>query len=248
MKKLLSQAMVCALVFLATSCGFKSTETPLHGNLVTFTAIGENKDDILIGVKEKSTDGIADRVLITPAHYQEITSDGDVIICKVADMKLEVYHVSNGNPIGSGKFELFTKIPSRKAYIGTKYKTVTYYFPENGKTIVTQNRLESLKNLFVKNGDVWEVLDYDGNLIWQAPALIWLIKDSKASVETFYIAIPGEKKNSGCTIYDINGKQLKKLTASRWSRAQKNLKNIKPFGSDNEETSSYAEVDGLNSL
>ena len=243
--------MVCALVFLAASCGFKSTETPLHGNLVSFTAEGENKEDVLIGVKEKSADGKADRVLVTPSRYTEITSDGNVIICKVADMKLEVYRASDGDPIGNGIFELFTKIPSGNAYIGTKYKTITYHFPgigADGKTVVTKNRLEGLKNLFVKNGAAWEVLDYDGNLIWQAPSVIWLIKDAKAPAETFYIAVPGEKKNSGCTIYDISGKQLKKLTATRWNRAEKKLKNIRAFADGKENVSRYAEVDGLKAL
>ena len=254
MKKLFSGVLVCVCAFLATGCGFQSEETNLTGNLVTFTAEGENKDDILIGVKEKSADGLSDRVIVTPARYQNITADANVVICRVSDFKLEAYRAKDGDPIGRGIFDTFTKIPTGNSYIGTKYKTLTYYFPAqgiDGKTVQTKVRYEGLKNLFLQNGANWEVLDYDGNLIWQAPAAIWLIKDSKAVAETFYITVPEAKKNGGCVLYEMTGKQLKKITANRWRIVKKQLKNLKPLSSnanadlDSPETSVYAEIEGI---
>ena len=44
MKKLFYGLMICALAFIATSCGFKSEEKPLHGSLVTFTAPDDGSD------------------------------------------------------------------------------------------------------------------------------------------------------------------------------------------------------------
>ena len=51
MKKLFYGLMICALAFIATSCGFKSEEKPLHGSLVTFTAPDDGSDGILLGAQ-----------------------------------------------------------------------------------------------------------------------------------------------------------------------------------------------------
>ena len=73
MKKLFYGLMICALAFIATSCGFKSEEKPLHGSLVTFTAPDDGSDGILLGVREKAPNPDDSRVIVTPARYTSIT-------------------------------------------------------------------------------------------------------------------------------------------------------------------------------
>lgn len=89
MKKLFYGLMICALAFIATSCGFKSEEKPLHGSLVTFTAPDDGSDGILLGVREKAPNPDDSRVIVTPARYTSITADDNVIICRVSDLKVE---------------------------------------------------------------------------------------------------------------------------------------------------------------
>ena len=102
--------MICALAFIATSCGFKSEEQPLHGSLVTFTAPDDGSDGILLGVREKAPNPDDSRVIVTPARYTSITADDNVIICRVSDLKVEAYK-HDGDPIGNGEFETFTLMP-----------------------------------------------------------------------------------------------------------------------------------------
>ena len=75
MKKLFYGLMICALAFIATSCGFKSEEKPLHGNLVTFTAPDDGSDGILLGVREKTPNPDDSRVIVTTARYESIIDD-----------------------------------------------------------------------------------------------------------------------------------------------------------------------------
>ena len=242
MKKLLFGLMVSLVAIIMTSCGFKSEESTLYGNLVSFTAPGENKEDVLLGVKDKA----ADRVIVTPAYYQSITADANVIICRVSDTKLEVY-LHDGEPLGNGKFDTFTKMPQGNMYLGTNYATNTYYFPTQDYIVSTNAYLTGLKQIFlwIESGE-WDIRNYDGTEVWKTPKLAeneqyWIIKDTKAPTEMFYIAISKKKGYPACTLYDMTGKEVKKLNSSKWRMTEKKLKNTKDLGGK----ATYAEFENI---
>lgn len=246
MKKLFYGLMICALAFIATSCGFKSEEKPLHGSLVTFTAPDDGSDGILLGVREKTPNPDDSRVIVTPARYASITADDNVIICRVSDLKVEAYK-HDGDPIGNGEFETFTRMPREEVvYMGTNYKTSTWYFPAQDETCAVKSSYQGLKLLFLRlDTGVWEVRSYDGKTLWTTPGMAegrkyWLIKDTKAPGEEFYFAVTGGK-TPACTLYDCNGKELKKLNASHWRLTQKKLKAQKELDAE----TVYAEIDGI---
>lgn len=242
MKKVLLGLMVSIIAIIVTSCGFKSEEKNLCNGLVSFTAPGENKKDVLIGVKDK----ISDIVIVTPARYKEVSADERVIICRESETKLEVYN-HQGDPIGKGVFDTFTKMPQGSIYIGTKYKTTTYYCPLQEETITTQNTLMAIRQIFLqrKSGE-WEIRDYNGNLLWKTPRLTegekyWIIKDTKAPTESYYFAITKSKGTPACILYDDEGKEVKKLNASKWRITQKKLLNLKEMN----KTTTYAEFESI---
>ena len=242
MKNVLFGLMISLVAIIVTSCGFKSEETSLYGNLVSFTAPGENKEDVLLGVKDKASD----RVIITPAYYEEITADANLIICRVSGTKLEVYR-HDGEPLGKGTFDTFTKMPQGNMYLGTNYSTNTYYFPAEDYIICTESYLTGLKQLFLRiDSGEWEIRDYEGKLIWKTPKLgenkkYWVIKDIKAAGETFYVAVSKSKGTPACVLYDLTGKEVKKLNASKWRFTQKKLQNSK----DLDANTTYAEFENI---
>ena len=71
--------LVGVLAMFATSCGFKSEESPLSGTLVTYTAEGTQKGEILLGVKDKA--GKKDKTIVPADTYVSITADNNYIIC-----------------------------------------------------------------------------------------------------------------------------------------------------------------------
>ncbi len=242
MKNLLLGLMVSIVAIIATSCGFRSEEKNLCNGLVSFTAPGENKEDVLIGVKDTYTG----KVVVTPARYKEVSADEKIVICRVSETKLEVYDYE-GEPIGDGVFDTFTKLPQGNMYIGTKYKTTTYYFPLYQETITTQSTIMAIHHIFLqrKSGE-WEIRDYNGSLVWRAPRLsegekYWLIKDTKAPTETYYFAITKAKGTPVCILYDESGEEVKKLNASKWRIMQKKLMNTKEMN----KTTTYAEFESI---
>lgn len=242
MKKLLFGLMVSLVAIIVTSCGFKSQETPLYGNLVSFTAPGENKEDVLLGVKDKA----ADRVIVTPAYYEDIVADANLVICRVSGTKVEVYR-HDGEPLGEGTYDTFTRMPQGNMYLGTNYATNTYYFPAQKTLINTETYLTGLKQIFLRvHSGEWEIRDYEGKLIWKTPKLAdnekyWLIKDTKAPGETFYFAISKNKGTPACVLYDLTGKEVKKLNASKWRITQKKFLNAK----DLEPNTTYVEFESI---
>ncbi len=235
MKKLLLGLMMSLVAIIVTSCGFKSEETPLYGNLVSFTAPGENKEEVLLGVKDKAID----KVIVTPAYYEDIIADENLIICRVNGTKIEVYR-HNGTPLSQEPFDTFTRMPQGNIYLGTNYIFNTYYFPAQNVLIVTDTYVVGLKQIFLRiSSGEWEVRDYDGNLLWKTPKLAenekyWLIKDTKAPMESFYFAISTTDK---CTLYDLTGKEVKKLNAVQWRKTEKNFIKTKEL----DENTSYVE-------
>lgn len=205
-----------------------SKETALWGNLVSYTEEGA-KGEILLGVKAKLGETEeTDKIIITPDKYQSITADENFIICRVNDVKIKVFH-HDGLPLGKGVFDTFTSMPKGEGYLGTKYKTRTFYFPMQKHTVTTKNSLTTLNEvIMLLDSGEWEIRNYDGNLLWKTPQLsagetLWIIKNNSQ----YYIAI--EKSKGKCTIYDVNGKELKSITSAQWQKAQTKLTSQKEF-------------------
>ena len=240
MKKLFLTIMIGLSAIIIWSCtSSSSNETALWGNLVSYTEKGEN-EEILLGVKAKyGKTGEADQIIITPDRYTSITADEYFIICRRNDIEINVFN-HDGSPFGNGVFDTFTSMPIGKGYLGTKYKTRTFYFPEQKHIVITKTSLTTLREvLMLLDSGEWEIRNYDGDLLWKTPKLraeetLWIIKNNSRH----YIAI--EKSKGACTIYDVNGKELKTKTTAQWRTSKTKLTAQKEFVKGH----NYAEYSG----
>lgn len=229
MKKLLLHIVIGLSAIIIWGCtSSSSNETALWGNLVSYTE-EVNGEEVLIGVKAKyGKTGEADQIIITPDKYQRITADENFIICRMNDIEIKVFN-HDGTPFGEGVFDTFTSMPIGKGYLGTKYKTRTFYFPTQKHIVITQNSLTTLKEvIMLLDSGEWEIRNYDGDLLWKTPQLragetLWIIKNNSR----YCIAI--EKSKGKCTIYDVNGKELKSITSAQWRKDQTKLTAQKEF-------------------
>ncbi len=241
MKKLVFSLMMCACALILASCGFKSQDAPLIDSLVTFTAKGTTPEAPKLGVR----DIVTEKVLVVPGDYVKITADAYVISCQGADKMCYVFD-RTGKPVGAPKFDLFVKMDINvDLYYGKTGTEEFYYFPK-GKpfAISCTHSYLSAKNLFIEEDGFWEIYTFDGTVIGNFAKGSWLIKDLKSGdKEDCYILTLSDEKRPGCTITDLSGKVVKKLTASGWQRLQKKLKNKDIINS-----LPYAEVEDIKKI
>lgn len=223
--------LVGVLAMFATSCGFKSEESPLSGTLVTYTAEGTQKGEILLGVKDKA--GKKDKTIVPADTYVSITADNNYIICVQENADYSVFDLS-GNKVGPQTFHTFSKQPvgDNVFYAGTAAGTSYYYFPGKPEISCTLSYMTA-KNLIVqKVSNIWDVYSYDGTLVWNFPAEAILIKS--ATTEEYVVVAPVVKKKKA-TVYKLylltSGKELKQLNAYQWKVFKKQLKNPQKLGS-----------------
>lgn len=208
---------------LFASCGYKSEVKPLKGDLATFTAKSIDGENIVTGVKNLKTG----EIIIKPLNYLSITADDYFIVCKDDTDKFFVYNLT-GEP--QGVFDTFTHF--NNYYLGTSYKKNWCYFVKSGEIIQYDEKYAGLQHLIVHTFKSWQIRDYTGNLVWSIPVeQFYLIKDTKATSETLYIAYQTKDKKPQNIIADTTGKTLKKLTNYKWNLLIKKLQNTKPLGS-----------------
>lgn len=220
MKKIFLFVGMVAL--LATSCNsFKSEEKPLTDDLVTYTAEGNEKGEVFLGVKEKGSEGTP---LIAADNYTKIIADEYIITCFKADDNRDVYTLK-GTPIGEKTYKFLVKVDvDNNVY----YKCITpddkcvVYFPYK-ETINCDDAYISGKKVYLAGNDGWDVYNNDGTKIWSFKNDAVVIKN--LSTDELIIAVPsvGPKKIVTATLYSPDGKQLKKLNANRWKVFQKKL-------------------------
>lgn len=226
MKKF-SVLLVGALALLVASCGYKSEEKPLTGTLVTYTAEGTQKGEILLGVKDKS--GKKDKTIVPAAAYASITADENYITCTRNDAAYDVYTLS-GTPLTPQTYTTFGKqtIDNNTFYVGTAAETIYYLFPD--KPVISSNlSYLTTKNLFIQTAATWDVYTFDGKLIWNFPINTAIIKST--SKENYVVVVPVvNKKVTTYKFYTPSGKELKQLNAAKWKKFQKQLKNPQKLG------------------
>ncbi len=212
--KQLSLLLIGLLAVLVTGCGFKSTETPINNNLISFTAPGETDDDVLLGVKNKKG-----TVLVAPADYISVTADEHLIFCTGKDGSTSLFG-QYGTEYGT--FESYDKLQNgdNSYYRCISGETTAYYFP--GKELIRcQASQITSAALFVATDSIWEVYSYTGEKLWQLPEGAILLNSSR----DITIAVPGKGKKATCKFYDVTGKEIKNLTATKWRKVKKLLKN-----------------------
>lgn len=219
--------LVGALAMLATSCGYKSEEKPLEGSLVTYTAEGAKDGEILLGVKDKS--GKKDKTIIPADSYASITVDDTYFICTRNDASFAVF-TRAGEPTEPKTFSTFAKqdIDGNTFYAGTAGENIYYFFP--GKPAVSSTlSYMTAKNLLIQNATNWDIYTFDGTLVWSFPDEAILIKSARS--EEYVVVVPEiKKKVTTYKVYDMTGKELKKLNVYQWKKFKKQLKDQQKLG------------------
>lgn len=227
MKKVLF-LFIGVLAMLATSCGYKSIENPLKGDLVTYTAEGTKDGEVLLGVKDKA--GKEDKVIVPAAAYSQITADDYYITCTRSDDAAYDVFTLSGAPVGPQTFNAFSRltIDNTMLYCGTAGEKIYYFF--EGKPAVECNlSYVTAKNLFVHNAAAWDVYTADGNIAWTFPSDAVIIKSTKSEEHVIVVAVT-KKKVTTYKFYTVDGKELKVLNAYRWKQFQKQLKDPQKLG------------------
>lgn len=228
--------LVGALAVLAASCGYKSEEKPLTGTLVTYTAEGAKKGEILLGVKDKS--GKKDKEIIPAAAYTNITADNNYITCARPDAATDVYTLT-GEAVGPKTFSTFEQQTNgdNVYYVGNAEETTYYLFP--GEPLVScKQSYMTAKNIFVedsiaeKSSKLWKVYSFKGEMNWVFPAASTVLKN-KGGEEILIVVPEGKGKKTTAKVYDTTGKELKKLNMFKYRKLQQRLKEPTKIGSLN---------------
>ncbi|MCM1323852.1 MAG: hypothetical protein NC218_06795 [Acetobacter sp.] len=234
--------LVGALAMLVASCGFKSEEKPLTGNLVTYTAEGTKKGEVLLGVKDKT--GKKDKEIIPAAAYTSITADNNCITCARPDAATDVYTLT-GEPVGPKTYATFEQQTNADNiyYVGKAEETTYYFFP--GQPLVSSTlSYMTAKNLFVEKENLWQIYTFDGKMSWVFPTDALILKSKRT--EEAIVVIPKVKgKVTTGTVYTSTGKELKKLNAVKYRKLVKKLKEPTKIGSMNLYEVESLEVDKL---
>ena len=220
MKTVLYYAALLLLLFFATSCGKQSKTEPLSGNpaLSTFTTT-EKTGQSLTGVVHQTGD-----IIIQPAAYKSVTADSYTITCTRMDGLQEVFK-ANGEPIGI--FEMFTRWTANgDYYLGVRYLENTYYFPKKNLVLSSRQTHKEQNILLISCEEGWNIYDYEGNFLWNAPAKMGIIKNAKIPTKQV-IAIESNDKKPSCTLYNTDGSAYKAIPPAKWAQLKKGLKNIK---------------------
>lgn len=230
----------CIFLFLSAAlivfsgCRKDEHESRLTDTLVLCTITDRTNQLPLLGVKEKTGEKDTGRYVVPPAPYLSIHADSSVIVCSRDDRCVDAF-TTEGKRIGPGSFELFTKLPAGCAYMGTRYRNRTYYFPITRQIFNTVDAVQGTDLLFLMGeAGGCTILTYDGKWVGHAGGRFLLLKCME---QDYIIAVPNPPKQGGCTLYDYTGNIRKKLTSAEWKYLEQNLKNRRVFGS-----AEYAEI------
>lgn len=228
MKKAFLILMLCTIAGISVmSCNsslskeVKDDNTHLYGNLEVFKTVNSVSKKTMLGVKNAESGTI----IISPRECDSITADKHVIFCHNSKYSVNVYN-HNGEEIGDG-FEMFSYWNQNgEYYLGTNYKTNTYYFPST-KEVVKCAPNSSLQiegqYMFLKTPQAWEIRDKDGKFVYKAPHNSYIIcMNIDINKSEVSIVIP-EKVNKWKTIYvmrDLDNKEIARFSERDWMKNQ----------------------------
>lgn len=148
------------LVF--TACQPKQQECRLNDQLVSFVE-ADGKGGSLKGVR-RIADG---QILVQPGPYQSVTADSCFIVARKGAYSFEVWK-ADGTRIG--KFDTFTGF-KRGYYIGTNYRTTTFYFPRYDLLVRSEEIRYGTHALCMRVEGIWQIRTYDGSLLQESGTL-----------------------------------------------------------------------------
>lgn len=240
MKKLFFMAIAMFCLCLTGCKKFKSVETPLVGDLVTFTELSEDGQDTLTGVKNIKTGAI----IVAPRMIDSIKVMKKAFVfyyIKDESVTLMPYRL-DGTPIdeNDNNFSVFDeKFPygsTEPVYIGCQeWWNRVFYFPKTGDVVFGSEYYLGLKHIFIQeniaDNRCWSLRTTSGEQTWRF--IFWenfyLIKDIAAQSETFYIGQPDEDFKK-IVLYDVYGKEKKSISIARWKKIQHLMRRTTPIG------------------
>ncbi|MBO5284479.1 MAG: hypothetical protein J6B00_01240 [Alphaproteobacteria bacterium] len=234
---ILSQILLVLAVF-GVFDGFKpskSVETTLVGDFVSFTEQAEN-GDTLTGVKNIKTGAI----IVAPQMIDSIQVMKKAFAVYVNDGKGSIFaYRLDGSPLDENDNtflvfeEKFLHNAKEPIYIGYQERGKTFYFPKTDEVVLGTEYYLGSKHIFIQediaDGHCWSLRTTNGKQTWRFISWeIFLIKDMSSEAETFCIGLPNEDKE--VVLYDVNGTELKTVSASRWNKAKSLMRGNKKIG------------------
>lgn len=219
MKKLFLSLSILCSTFIFTSCGsdFKSEVRPLKSHFSTFTALDEETDEILIGVKSENSG----QVIIPPGKYLSFDVD-DKYAYATSEEGVTIFE-HNGKKLFDDVFSKF-EANTLGFYIAKKENNEVYvFFPDNFILIPTQNYHIIGSNILVELEDTWSIFNNNGVKQWSFPKNSILLHSLDPAVNNEYVVAVTETKKSSTIykIYTLDGKRKVVYTEWTWSQLMK---------------------------
>lgn len=162
-KRMKNQIIFTFLLLTLIACRPEQQEYNLNDRLVCFAETGE-KGESLKGVKRIS-DG---QIVVQPGPYLTVNADSCFIVAQKGTYSFEVWKAEDGTRVG--KFDTFTGF-KRGYYIGTKYRTTTFYFPRYDLLLRSEQVRQGNHALCIRVDSTWQVRSYDGRLLRESDTL-----------------------------------------------------------------------------
>lgn len=199
MKKFMYLIVAVIMATIAASCNYKSVETPLNNELISFTAKTDD-GNIVYGVKTK------DGKEIIPARYNSISMLGDNILAIDNDGQW-LYTLSGRLVLDAPCFDISEK---QGDYILSTRLFYYRYVPRSYDTfyLFQQDDLECI------------VYDKSYNILVFGGRIIYLF--SEKDKQFYFIALNGEKRtiaydDKGNKLFELDREKVYALPAPEWT-------------------------------
>ncbi|MBP3686989.1 MAG: hypothetical protein J6J35_01335 [Alphaproteobacteria bacterium] len=232
-------AMLCLCL---TGCNkFKSVETPLTGDFVSFTELSEN-GDTLTGVKNIKTGAVIvapqmiDSIQVLEKAFAVYVNDEEAsILAYRLDGKLIDQSEDAPFLVFEEKHPQGAKAP---VYIGHREWNKVFYFPEKQESVKGQKFYFGLKHVFIEKDEKnWFFKTLASDASWKlflksADDEFYLIKDIAAKEETFFIGLLNPESGN-IHLFTPTGEKVKVISSSRWNKAKKQARRSTQIGNAN---------------
>lgn len=234
MKKIIFYLTLGLLLIVTASCQNAEKEKVLNKNLTSFT-FKTDEGKILTGIKNTLTN----RNVIEPIETKSVEADAYVIT--ITDLSNHKQAYTSGG-IKLGIFDSFThwQTSTQNYYHGVAYNKNCYYFPEKRLVCRGAACYQGGNVLFLEKKEAWNVMDYQGNKLFEIKAPFYILKSIKdKDREKLYVAMP--KGRFSYILCSSDGSNKKKLSKKNWQKIERSFIHSKQLSS----TVLYAETDKI---
>lgn len=219
MTRIIKKMMLCAIAgIIMISCNPSNSKTVvekniLYGNLELFQTTHTETNKKLIGVKDRNTG----KIILSARECDSITADRYVIFVHQSKYAVNVFK-HNGQEIGS--FELFSYW--KEYYLGTNYKSQTYYFPKTEEAVKAAPNNSLIcegQYMILKTNNDWQIRERDGNLVYKAPlnsCIISMEVDINKSEISIVIPTKVDKNKKIYIARSLDNEEIGRYTEKQW--------------------------------